>query len=120
MSAGFVAGDTITVNGTVLTFVASGATGNQLNVDRYGRDSLSKIQYDHRRCTSISSTGAITLNTGTAANLTVSSSNTAAFAALGFAAAVTMRRAPPTAGTGVVTADDSTDIRQRNRSAAAR
>ena len=27
-----VAADTITVNGTVITFVASGATGNQLNV----------------------------------------------------------------------------------------
>ncbi len=32
LSAGFAAGDTITVDGTVLTFVASGATGNQLNV----------------------------------------------------------------------------------------
>jgi flagellin len=32
IATNFVAGDTITVNGTVVTFVASGATGNQLNV----------------------------------------------------------------------------------------
>ena len=32
IAANFAAGDTITVNGTVVTFVAAGAVGNQLNV----------------------------------------------------------------------------------------
>jgi len=32
LAAGFAAGDTITVDGTTITFVASGATGNQLNI----------------------------------------------------------------------------------------
>src|SRR5262249_47807191 len=32
LATSFAAGDTITVNGTPITFVASGATGNQLNI----------------------------------------------------------------------------------------
>ncbi|MFX9919653.1 hypothetical protein ABTP45_19675, partial [Acinetobacter baumannii] len=32
LSTSFAAGDTITVNGTPITFVASGATGNQVNI----------------------------------------------------------------------------------------
>ncbi|MDR3488223.1 MAG: flagellar hook-basal body complex protein [Bradyrhizobium sp.] len=107
LSSGFAAGDTITVNGTVLTFVASGATGNQLNVTDTVGTLLSKIQSITGVAPSISSTGAITLNTGTAASLTVSSSNTAAFKALGFAAAVNAA-GTPNPGTGAVTADDST------------
>ncbi len=107
LSSGFAAGDTITVNGTVLTFVASGATGNQLNVTDTVGTLLSKIQSITGVAPSISSTGAITLNTGTAASLAVSSSNTAAFKALGFAAAVNAA-GTPNPGTGAVTADDST------------
>jgi flagellar hook protein FlgE len=107
LSPGFAAGDTITVNGTVLTFVASGATGNQLNVTDTVGTLLSKIQSITGVAPSISSTGAITLNTGTAATLTVSSSNTAAFGALGFAAPVNAA-GTPNPGTGAVTADDST------------
>jgi flagellar hook protein FlgE len=107
LNPGFVAGNTITVNGTVLTFVASGATGNQLNVTDSVGTLLSKIQSITGVAPSISSTGAITLNTGTAANLTVSSNNTTAFAALGFAAPVNAA-GTPNPGTGAVTADDST------------
>jgi flagellar hook protein FlgE len=107
LSPGFAAGDTITVNGTVLTFVASGATGNQLNVTDTVGTLLSKIQSITGVAPSISSTGAITLNTGTAATLTVSSSNTAAFGALGFTAPVNAA-GTPNPGTGAVTADDST------------
>ena len=40
----FAAGNTITVDGTVLTFVASGATGNELNVTDSVGNLLSKIQ----------------------------------------------------------------------------
>jgi flagellar hook protein FlgE len=107
LSPGFAAGNTITVNGTVLTFVASGATGNQLNVTDSVGTLLSKIQSITGVAPSISSTGAITLNTGTAASLTVTSSNTTAFAALGFAAPVNAA-GTPNPGTGAVTANDST------------
>ena len=107
LSPGFAAGDTITVNGTALTFVASGATGNQLNVTDSVGTLLSKIQSITGVAPSISSTGAITLNTGTAASLTVTSSNTTAFAALGFAAPVNAA-GTPNPGTGAVIANDST------------
>ncbi len=43
LSPGFAAGDTITVNGTPITFVASGATGNELNVTDSVQTLLSKI-----------------------------------------------------------------------------
>ena len=50
LTSGFVAGNTITVDGTVLTFVASGATGNQLNVtDSVGNSSQQDL-VDHGSC----------------------------------------------------------------------
>jgi hypothetical protein len=91
----FAPGDTITVNGTTISFVAGGATGNQLNVTDSVQALLSKI--DSITGTSTPSTinsGAITLRGGTASDLTVTSSNPAAFAALGFGATVTAVRAP--------------------------
>ncbi len=107
LNPGFVAGNTITVDGTVLTFVASGATGNELNVTDLVGTLLSKIQSITGVAPSISSTGAITLNTGGAASLTVSSNNAAAFGALGFAAPVNAA-GTPNPGTGAVIANDST------------
>ena len=107
LNPGFVAGNTITVDGTVLTFVASGATGNELNVTDSVGALLSKIQSITGVAPSISSTGAITLNTGGAASLTVSSNNAAAFGALGFAAPVNAA-GTPNPGTGAVIANDST------------
>ena len=89
LSTNFAPGDTITVNGTPITFVASGAAGNQLNVTDSVQTLLSKI--DSITGTSTPSTingGVITLHTDNAASLSVTSSNAAAFAALGF---------PPTA-----------------------
>jgi flagellar hook-associated protein 3 FlgL len=78
--------DTITVNGTTLTFVASGAIGNQLNVTDSVQTLLSKIDSITGTATpSTISNGAITLQAGAAA-LTVTSSNSVAFAALGFPA----------------------------------
>jgi len=86
LAANFAAGDTITVNGTPITFVASGATGNnQLNVTDSVQTLLTKI--DSVTGTSTPSTisgGVIALHTDNAATLTVTSSNSAAFAALGF------------------------------------
>jgi hypothetical protein len=92
----FTAGDTITVNGQTLTFVASGATGNnQINVGDTVQTLLSKI--DALSGTSKASTvsgGAITLRTDDAATFSVSSSNAGAFAALGFSGTVTAATPP--------------------------
>ena len=88
LGTNFAAGDTITVNGTPITFVAAGATGNQLNVTDSVQTMLTKI--DSITGTTVPSTvsgGAITLRSNKGASLTVTSSNSAAFAALGLGAA---------------------------------
>ncbi|THD65220.1 MAG: flagellar protein [Bradyrhizobium sp.] len=95
LASSFAPGDTITVNGTPITFVASGATGNELNVTDSVQTLLTKI--DAITGTSTPSTisgGVITLNNDNGANLTVTSSNPAAFAALGFGTTVTAATPP--------------------------
>jgi len=90
LGTSFAAGDTVSVNGTPITFVASGATGNQLNITDSVQTLLTKI--DSITGTSTPSTvsgGVISLHTDNAASLSVSSSNTAAFAALGFSTTAT-------------------------------
>ena len=90
LAADFVVGDTISVNGTTITFVASGAAGNQLNITDNVQALLTKI--DSITGTTIPSTisgGVITLHTDNAASLTVTSSNAAALLALGFGPSVT-------------------------------
>lgn len=96
ISPGFVAGDTITVNGTTLTFVSSGATGNQLNVTDSVQTLLSKI--DQITGTSKPSTvhgGSITINTDDAASLSITTSNTGALNALGFGSTPVTATQPP-------------------------
>ncbi|MCK1734298.1 flagellar protein [Bradyrhizobium sp. 138] len=96
ISPGFVAGDTITVNGTTLTFVASGATGNQLNVTDSIQTLMSKI--DQITGTSKPSTihgGSIKINTDDAASLNITSSNTGALGSLGFASTPVTATQPP-------------------------
>ena len=96
ISPGFVAGDTITVNGTTLSFVASGATGNQLNVGDSIQTLLSKI--DQITGTSKPSTihgGSITINTDDAASLNITSSNTGALSSLGFSSTPVTATQPP-------------------------
>lgn len=96
ISPGFVAGDTITVNGTTLTFVSSGATGNQLNVGDSIQTLLGKI--DQITGTSKPSTvhgGVITINTDDAANLNITTSNTGALGSLGFSATPVTAAQPP-------------------------
>lgn len=109
ISANFVAGDTITVNGTVVTFVAAGAVGNQLNVTDDIDDLLAMI--DSITTTGVASTisgGSITLHSGTASDLTITSSNTGAFAALGFTGTVTATRGGGGGiGTGQVIGNDN-------------
>ena len=109
IGANFAVNDTITVDGTVITFVATGATGNQLNVTDNIQNLLSKI--DSITGTAIPSTitaGSIKLHSGTNANLSVASSNTTAFAALGFTGtAVATRGGGGTIGTGQVVGNDN-------------
>lgn len=113
LSTSFALNDKIYVNGTAgpntITFVASGATApNQINLT----DNISQllIQIDQLSGASGSSisNGVITLNTGTTnPTLTVSSSNSNAFAALGFTSSVTKARGGGgTAGTGTVIGND--------------
>ena len=102
--------DTITVNGTTITFVAAGAVGNQLNVTDDIATLLAKI--DSITGTAIPSSisgGVITLHSGTASNLSVTSSNSTAFAALGFASgtAAATRGGGGTIGTGQVVGNDN-------------
>jgi len=95
LAASFAAGDTITVNGTPITFVASGATGNQLNITDSVQTLLAKI--DSITGTGTPSTvagGVVALHGGDGASLTISSSNAAAFAALGFSATASANPAP--------------------------
>jgi len=109
ITSNFAAGDTITVNGTPITFVAAGAVGNQLNVTDSVATMLAKI--DSISGTANPSTvsgGAITLHTGVTSNLSITSSNAAAFGALGFPPTVTQARGGRgTAGTGTVIGSDT-------------
>ncbi|EHR04491.1 flagellin/flagellar hook associated protein [Bradyrhizobium sp. WSM471] len=97
LSAAFQAPDTITVNGQTLTFVASGAIGpNQINVTDNITTLLGKI--DQITGTTKPSTihgGVITINTDDPGSLNITSSNSTAFAALGFTTSpVTAAKAP--------------------------
>ena len=114
LAAGFAAGDSIVVDGTTISFVASGATGNELNITDNVGALLSKISDITGSTATVSSTGQITLGTGTNQNLSITggtSNATAALTGLGFAGG-TVTQAMGTNGTntgqGVVTADDLT------------
>lgn len=99
IASGFSVGDSITVNGTTLSFVASGATGNQLNVTDSIQTLMSKT--DSITGTSRPSTihgGSITINTDDAASLSISGSSpgaTAALGALGFSSTPITATQPP-------------------------
>ncbi len=96
LSNGFAVGDTLTVNGKTLTFVAATATGNDPNEIKINSDVtglLAKI--DGLTGSSTASTitgGKITLNTGSLSDLSLSSSNAGALSALGLAGGVTQAR----------------------------
>lgn len=96
LTTNFAAGDTITVNGTPITFVASGATGNnQINVTDSVQMLLTKIDSITGTTTpSTISGGVIALHTDNAATFAVTSSNSAAFAALGFGVTATATLPP--------------------------
>ncbi|MBI5318711.1 flagellin, partial [Bradyrhizobium sp.] len=99
LSAAFAAGDTITVNGQNITFVASGATGNnQINVTDNVTQLLQKFDALSGATPSSSTVagGALQIHTGATSDLSISSSNAAALAALGLGTGVSQAR-----GTGL-------------------
>ncbi|MBR0688735.1 flagellar hook-basal body complex protein [Bradyrhizobium manausense] len=109
LSSGFAVNNTITVNGQTLTFMASGASGaNQINITDDITTLLGKIDGLSGATGSSISNGVITLQTGIAnPTLTVTSSNSSAFAALGFTSTVTKARGGGgTSGTGTVIGND--------------
>jgi flagellar hook protein FlgE len=107
----FANGDTITVDGTTIHFVTTGtnlaASPPVIDIT----DNVGTLMTEIGNITGVAptinaSTGAITLHTGTAQNLSISSSSPA-FSALGFSSPVTVARGGGgTAGTGVVSAND--------------
>jgi flagellar hook protein FlgE len=123
ITSSFAAGDTITVDGQTISFydsndpsgaTSAGSTAGVTYVDLATAtvgDLLGDIDSitGSTTASSIDSTGAITLNTGTTQNLTVTSSNTAAFGALGFSQNISQARTGGgTAGAGVVVGSDIT------------
>jgi len=105
IATSFNVNDTITVNGQSLTFKASGATGdNEINIGDSVQDLLDKIDTlsggsgstVNPAPTAPATTpaaGTIALHTGTSSDLTITSSNTSALAALGIGTSVSVKRA---------------------------
>ena len=89
-------GDTVTVNGKTLTFVAANSTSNDPNEIKVNSDVtglLAKIDGLTGSSTPSTITGSkITLNTGSLSDLSLSSSNAAALTALGLPGGVTQAR----------------------------
>jgi flagellar hook protein FlgE len=108
LTTNFAVGDTIVVDGTTLTFVNTGTAGNSIDVTDTVGTLLAKIGAITGVAPTINaSNGAITLHTGTAQDLSVSSSSPA-FGALGFSTTMTAARSGGgTAGTGFVVGNDT-------------
>ncbi len=123
ITANFAVGDTITVNGTVVTFVASGAAGTTSSTSPTAFDACWR-RSTRSPATAIPSSisgGSITLHSGTASDLSVTSSNSTAFAALGFTGTATATRTGGgTVGTGQVIGQRQFDVPRSSRSPAAR
>nr|HAQ95433.1 flagellar biosynthesis protein FlgE [Afipia sp.] len=116
LSASFAAGDTITVNGTPITFTdASSVPPNQNDATHIPIGStidqlLDKIDglSGNSALSSTVSNGSVQLHTGLANNLVITSSNATAFAALGFSGTVTVNRlGGGSAGAGQVIGSDA-------------
>jgi flagellar hook protein FlgE len=110
LAVGFAVGDSITVDGTTINFVASGATGNDLNITDNVGALLNKISTITGATATVSG-GQITLNTGTSQDLNITGNTanaTNVLKGLGFATVpIVQARAPGTnVGAGVVAAND--------------
>jgi flagellar hook protein FlgE len=122
ISSSFAVNDTINVNGTVITFTAAG-TGVQdathIRIDDDVGTLLSKIGAITGVTPTVDATGVITLHTGTAQTLSITSSNTSALTALGFTSPVTLARGTGSPGSGNVVANDLTTFTQETISGGA-
>ena len=96
LSPGFAPGDTLTVNGTTLSFVSGAPTSpNQISTTASVQTLLSKI--DAITGTTTPSTvhaGVVTINTPNAATFSISTSPAGAIGALGFSGTVTAAQPP--------------------------
>lgn len=123
LPGGFAVGDTITVDGTTITFTTA-ATGLQdathVRIDDTVGDLLGKIGAITGQAPTIdASTGAITLHTGTAQDLSVTSAS-AGWTAMGFGTTTTLARGGGgTPGAGTVIANDQTIFQQESISGGA-
>ena len=112
LTTAFSAGDTITVDGQTLTFVTSGASGsNQINTTDTVSTLLSKIDALTGATGSSVSGGQLVIHTGTTADLSITSSDAAALAALGLGTGATQARgalAGQTLAIAATTSDGST------------
>ncbi len=103
----FAVGDQIVVNGVTLTFVNTGTTGNSIDIT----DNVATLMAKIGSITGVNPTisgGAITLHTGTTADLAITTTNAAAFTALGFTAPLNLARSGGgTAGAGQVIGTDN-------------
>ncbi|CCE07862.1 putative Flagellar hook protein flgE [Bradyrhizobium sp. STM 3843] len=112
VATNFAPGDTITLTGSAgdvvtFTFVASGATGNQINVGDSVGTLLNKIGAVTGVAPTISG-GAITLHSGSGEDWSVAST-AGGFAALGLTSPVTLTR-NSSPGTGIVVGNDLTNF----------
>lgn len=106
----FAVGDSIVVNGTAITFTASGGTNDatHIPVDSTIANLLAKVDAASGNAGTASTvtSGAVVLHTGTAADLTITSTSSA-FASLGLSSPVNvMRNGGGTVGTGQVVGND--------------
>lgn len=112
ITSNFAPGDTITMTGSggdvvTFTFVASGASGNQINVT----DSVGTLMAKIGAVTGVPPTisgGAITLHSGSGENWTMTSAS-AGLGALGLASPVALTR-NSSPGTGIVVGNDLTNF----------
>jgi flagellin len=95
LSTAFAANDTLTVNGQTLTFKASGASGaNEIDITASVTSLLSKIDGLTGGTGSTVTAGKLVINTGTTSDLSITSSNAGALAALGLGTGATQARTP--------------------------
>jgi len=94
LASGLTAGESITINGTQIDFVASGATGNQVNITDDVSTLLSKIdEITGASTASTVASGKLTISTGVDRDLTIAGSS-ATLTKLGLTAGDTARTAP--------------------------
>jgi flagellar hook protein FlgE len=110
LTANFIAGNTITVDGTVINLTASGGLNDatHIPVDSTVGALLTLIDSTTGTATPSSVTGgAVSIESGTTSDLSITTNNPGALAALGFSGTITATRTGGgSAGTGTVIGND--------------